>query len=268
MSFTSYRNPPSIFSQPTWGMEFRSTLNQTVALATDFRSPDISMWKCEAGFVCNRFIFASPHFELAATNNVVFDRAAALKAILDGAMYLFSPAHEPFTFGRLINNRTGKSYECWEGNVLSNPFDDLVLSMGVPRVYAPGNSLSVEQMIFLSRFDDVTRDLLKHLGYNGPDYRTLYSVLDWLKTHGWSDERIAGCSGMNSGDVKRFTGTVNNVETLGVFARHGAKRHGPPQKTITLAEAQKLILKATYQFVVERAIQADIVAKWEAIRCD
>tara|TARA_B100000378_G_scaffold239676_1_gene207634 strand:+ start:593 stop:1399 length:807 start_codon:yes stop_codon:yes gene_type:complete len=268
MPLKSHTGARDLFKLPKWGLEFSSTSSQIAALGVDFHCPDLTLWKVEPGHVGIDFIFASPHFEFARSNNVVFDRAASLKAIFDGALYLFDYYHEPFTFTRLIDNLSDETYECWGGNVLVEPFDPLVVSSVVPRFLAPGDKLNPELMLFLARYDEVTRNLLKHLGFNGPDYRTLYSLLDWLKTHGWSEEQIASHSKMSASDVKRFRGTVNNVAVLGPLARHGDNKWEAPSKTMTLPDAQKLILKATYAFLVERAKAVDIIAKWEFIKGD
>lgn len=269
MSFATYKMESGIFSQPKWGLEFRTTWNHTVAIASDFYSPDLMMWKRDPGHIGNQFIFASPHFEFATKNTEVFDRAAALKAMLDGALYLCCDRHDPFTFTKLVDNSTDKEHDYWDGNVLTNPFHPTVVVSKTPRVLDPGKRFGPEHMLFLARYDDVTKNLLKHLGFNGPDFRTLYSLLDWLRTHGWKDDaRVAACSGMNAGDVKRFTGTVNNVAVLGPLARHGDKNWNVPIDTISLQDAQKLILRATYSFLKDRAEEIDVIAKWKAIEGD
>ncbi len=258
------------FNNPLWGLEFRATENQTIGVVENFHSPDLLMWKCEPGYLDNRYIFASPHFHYAERNTVVFDRAAALKAIFDGASYLCTVGmHVPFTFTRLVQISPEKTFDQWDGSVLASPFCPTILNSKVPRVLNPLGRFGPEMMLFLARYDDVTLNLLKHLGYNGPDFRTLYSLLDWLRKHGWKDDdKVADCSEMNGGDVRRFTATVNNVAVLGPLARHGDKGYKPPSDPISLPDARKLILNATYQFLKERAIDHKLDDRWDTMKDD
>lgn len=270
MSFLSDEFFDNPFENPQWGLEFRTTTNHTISAVENFHSPDLIIWKCEPGYLDNRYIFASPHFHYADKNTVIFNRAAALKAIFDGASYLCSDGiYTPFAFSRLVQNRSKKSFDCWDGSVLASPFSSTILNTIVPRSLNPLGRFGPEMMIFLARYDDVTLNLLKHLGYNGPDFRTLYSLLDWLRKHGWKDDdKVADCSEMKGGDVRRFTATVNNVAVLGPLARHGDKGYKPPSDPISLPDAQKLILNATYQFLKERAIEHNLDDEWDKLKDD
>src|SRR3546814_7597584 len=60
----------------------------------------------------------------------------------------------------------------------------------------------------------------KHLGFNGPDYRTLYSLLDWMESEGWTEKQIAAVTDQDADAVKAFTGTANNATILDPLARH------------------------------------------------
>lgn len=270
MSFLASDTFGNPFDNPRWGLEFQTVINQTISAVENYHSPDLLMWKCEPGHLDIRYVFASPHFHFAEKNTVIFDRAASLKAIFDGALHLCTGGrHVPFTFMRLVQVRTNETFDQWEGSILASPFCPTILNSAVPRGLYPLGRFGPQMMMFLARYDDVTLNLLKHLGYNGPDFRTLYSLLDWLRKHGWKDdEKVASCSEMKGSDVRRFTATVNNVAVLGPFARHGDKGYQLPSDPISLPDAKKLILSATYQFLKDRAVAHDLDKRWNAIKDD
>src|SRR3546814_16971527 len=94
----------------------------------------------------------------------------------------------------------------------------------------------------------------KHLGFNVPDYRTLYSLLDWMESEGWTEKQIAAVTDQDADAVKAFTGTANNATILDPLARHGEKRWRAPKSIMSLREAQALILPAAKGFLRSREI--------------
>src|SRR3546814_18610274 len=72
----------------------------------------------------------------------------------------------------------------------------------------------------------------KHLGFNGPDYRTLYSLLDWMESEGWTEKQIAAVTEQDAAAVKAFTGTANTATLLGRLAPHGQTRCRPTKPPI------------------------------------
>src|SRR3546814_8901382 len=81
----------------------------------------------------------------------------------------------------------------------------------------------------------------KHLGFTGPDYRTLYSLLDWMESEGWTEKQIAAVTDQDADAVKAFTGTANNATILDPLARSGEKRWRAPKSIMSLREAHELI---------------------------
>jgi hypothetical protein len=254
---------PNIFTAPKWGLLINPIDNLFQDFAQTAQSPDFYIWRRSAGLVTTHHIFASGHFEWAKTIHELADRAVALKAVFDGAMFVeFGGLYIPPAFRSLINNADERSYELPEGSVLASPFAQLTLSSAVPRHFTPMSCFGPKQMVFLARYDDVALGILKYLGFNGPDYRTLYSLLDWLKLHGWNHANIAAAADVPSSEITRFTRTANNVEVLGPLARHGGKNWEPPTQPTTLKEAQHLVLSAVRAFLIERASLVDLPRRW------
>lgn len=253
------------FGHPKWGFIINPLDNLFQGFAETAQSPDFIIWRTQPGFASTEHVWASAHFEDARDINELADRAAALKAVFDGAMYVeFAARYEPPIFRRLIDNHSQQTHSFPRGRVQAEPFSRLRLSTSIPRMFDPMRWFGPEQLVFLARFDPVAKAMLKHLGFNGPDFRTLYALLDWMEANGWSDPRkIAAAVGGSKGEVKRFTRTANNVEVLGPFARHGEKSLDPPPKPMSLEEAQHLILSATASFLRERSEIVRLQEKWD-----
>jgi hypothetical protein len=260
----------TLFGIPRWGFLINPSDNLFQGFAEFARSPDFAIWRREPGLVSIEHVFASAHFEWASHVQEVSNRAVALKAVFDGAMYLeYGERYIAPVFRRLIDNHSQQTHDFPPGNVLANPYAPTTVRSAVPREFDPVSRETPAHLVFLARYDDVARAMLKHLGFNGPDYRTLFSLLDWLTHHGWKDPaRIAAPSGMKASEVRRFTATVNNVEVLGPHARHGDKNYAPPSQPMTLREARQLILPATRAFLFERSAAIDLVGRWRGLRAE
>jgi hypothetical protein len=119
-----------------------------------------------------------------------------------------------------------------------------------------------EDMIFQARYDPIAKGMLRHLGHNGPDFRTLYSLLDWMETEGWTEEQVAAVTGQYTAAVKNFTHTANNETVLGPMARHGNKRWIAPTEPMKHIDAQRLILPAAKCFLEARAREFENTGVW------
>lgn len=250
-----------------WGFIFYSVRNYMSDLTEHWHNDDVCLWKNEPGYVSTEFTFASPHFNRARDMYELTDQATALKAVLDGAMMLgvgaLINAYEPFALGKIVDlrdqvRRIGPSF----GNVLVDPFDPQQSSFPTGSRIITHDHYDPKNMIFQARQDPIALGVLKHLGFNGPDYRTLYSLLDWMESEGWTDERVAAVTNQNADVVKAFTGTANNATILGPLARHGEKRWQVPKSIMTLEDAQALILPASRAFLRSRAETFDATGTW------
>lgn len=250
-----------------WGFIFYSVRNYMSDWTEHWHSDDVYLWKNEPGHVSTEFTFASPHFNRARDMYDLTDRATALKAVLDGAMMLgvgaLIDAYEPFALGEIADlrnqvRRNGPSL----GNVLVEPFDPRLSRLPADTKIITHDRYDPEDMILQARQDPIALGVLKHLGFNGPDYRTLYSLLGWMESEGWTEEQVAAVTGQDADVVKAFTGTANNSTILGPLARHGEKRWHVPKSIMTLEDAQALILPATKAFLKLRAETLDATGAW------
>jgi len=248
-----------------WGFICRSVQNYMEYLSMHWHQEDVHLWKNEPGYVSTEYTFASPHFNSAANVNELLDRAVALKAVFDGAMMLASLPDGrfiPFDLEAIVDLTTQKRHDHHgEGNVLVEPFDNrlhpLIQSEKIIHErYGP------EDMIRQARFDPIAKGLLRHLGHNGPDFRSLYSLLDWMETEGWTEEQVSAVSGQKAKAVKSFTATANNETVLGPMARHGNKGWTAPSKPMPLIDAQRLILPAARSFLKTRALEFQSTGIW------
>lgn len=258
------------YDLPTrWGFIFYSVRNYMSDLTEHWHSDDVYLWKNEPGYVSTEFTFASPHFNRARDMYDLTDQATALKAILDGAMMLgvgaMINAYEPFALGEIVDlrdqvKRDGPNL----GNVLVDPFDPQLSSFSADTKIITHDCYDPENMILQARQDPIALGVLKHLGFNGPDYRTLYSLLDWMESEGWTEGQVAAVTGQDADVVNAFTGTANNATILGPLARHGERRWEVPKSIMALEDAQALILPATKAFLRFRAETFDAAGAWPA----
>ncbi len=253
-----------------WGFIFRSVRNYMSDWVDHWNSNDVLLWKNEPGHVSTEFTYASPHFDRARNQYELTDYAISLKAVLDGAMMLgVGPrvgGYDPFALGMIIDlqnqhRREGPNV----GNVLVEAFDPSLSSFPAGTKIIKRDRYDPEDMILQARQDPVARGVLKHLGFNGPDYRTLYSLLDWMESEGWTEEQVAAVTEQDAALVNIFTGTANNVTILGPLGRHGATRSHSgktPKSIMTLSDAQALILPAAKAFLRSRAETFDATGSW------
>ena len=248
-----------------WGFICRSVQNYMEHLATHWRDEVVYLWKNEPGYVSTEYTFASPHFNSAGNVHDLLDRAVALKAVFDGAMILASLPNGrfvPFDLGLIVDLTTQSRHDhTGEGNVLVEPFDTLIYPLVAPKRIIHGH-YGPEDMVGQARFDPIAKGLLRHIGHNGPDFRSLYSLLDWKETEGWTEEQVANVTSQTGSAVKSFTATANNETVLGPMARHGNKRWTAPSKPMPLVEAQRLILPAARRFLETRALEFESTGIW------
>ena len=249
-----------------WGFIFHSVSNYMAELAEQWNSQDVQLWKNEPGLVSTEYTFVSQHFNATKNKYELMDRATALKAVFDGAMILDclpDGRFDDFQLGQIVNLRTQKRNDKPpEANVLVEPFDSGVVTTTKPQKIIAYRRYAAQEMILQARYDPIAKGLLKHLGYNRPDFRTLYSLLDWMKTEGWTDKQIADVTGQSSGLLHEFTRTANNETVLGPMARHGGKGWKAPSKPVGIDAARSLILPAAKAFLQSRAEEFDSTGAW------
>lgn len=213
----------------------------------------------------NQYAIVSHHLDDLGTPNEVIDRAMALISLLDGALFLQHGEYAGMHTAGLVDLDSGHRYPFADGSVLVAPFSAKWSAAAIPASYGDLR-LPAERMLFMARTDDLTCDMLRFLGVNGPTWITLYALKDYMKRGGWDEARVANAAGVPEKEVERFRRTANNPASIGPFARHGEQGHRPPPVPMTLQDARGLILTATGKFLDARAKTLKVVEAYNAKR--
>ncbi len=236
--------------------------------ASSFKSPDIQIWPEETDEPPSWFVWTSRHLDDVGSPQELVDRTSALKAIFDGAMYLAAGRqYFPFKLAKPEAVRTADASWMYslpdETDPRVEPFSVTQVDEKIDRWHDPMKD-PVSRVIFLARYDELTRNLLKFLGVQGLNYISLYGLRDWMKSGKWDDARIAREAGWSGAKLDDFTNTANNPTYLGPFCRHGGLKD-PPKRPMPLDEAVDPLLKATRAFLLERGEQFGLRAKLAAL---
>lgn len=192
------------------------------SFAARFLSPDIALWPEDTDGQPQCWAWASAHLSDVGTPQEMIDRSASLKALFDGAMLLtYGASYHPPMLTDLTETDDRRSTFLsgfnQEADVRAEPFSATYLNAKVDRNLDPSGD-GIATLLFLARYDPVTRDLLKFVGVQGLTYVTLYAFTDWMNDGGWDDKRIALEAGWSNAMFKDFSGTANNPAYLGPFA--------------------------------------------------
>lgn len=239
-----------------------------LSFAQRFRSPDIALWAEDTDSQPQYFAWTSHHLDQVGSPQELIDRSASLKALFDGAMLLvYGPGYYPPVLTNLTETDDRPSTYLGGFNspadVRVDPFSPAYLQQKVDRNLDPTDE-SVPMLLFLARFDLVTRDLLKFVGVQGLTYVTLYAFTDWMNDEGWDDKRIAAEAGWSNAKFKDFSATANNPAYLGPFCRHGGTA-APISRPMALEDAEGPMRKATVAFLSERARTMKLADRWQAL---
>lgn len=240
------------------------------SFARDLSSPDVRIWADYSESVPEFYGWESRHLNDVTTPQDFVDRSAALKAVFDGAMFLYlGKTYEPIKFG------VAKAHEVADQpfirhlpesvDVRVEPFSQIEINKRVTSNEYPF-SHQVSTMLFAARYDHVVCDILKYIGVQNLTYVTLYALYDWMTMtgEGWTKKELASKAGWSTAQLKDFTQTANNPAYLGPFCRHGGV-DTPPKRPMPLDEAIDPILKATIVFIEERIQSIDLQAKWDTL---
>ncbi|MEJ5118427.1 hypothetical protein WH158_13500 [Gluconobacter cerinus] len=241
--------------------EIRSTMSNFENFVFYFDSPDITIWKSGHDPSSQVYNFASKHLNDCEDHQSALNRLISLKTLFDGAMLIFFDENYLCHEVR-ITNYNGNSIYIDQSNVdiTVDPFSENYIQEYVPEdIYCDLGDARVPRTIFLSRYDKVTKDILKYIGYQKISYITLYAINDWLLKNGWDKSRILKETGWSNSTLKRFTYTANTPECLGPYCRHGGtyKAETPPVP-LSLHEATQPMLLALRAFLNERFLTKNI----------
>lgn len=256
------------FNTCRWEYWVRPGTSWAEGFAQNLLSPDIQMWPEETDTVPSIFAWTSPHLNDVSSQQEFVDRTAALKAVFDGAMFLaIGSTYHPF---ELLHPTACDQADLqflqglpYPADVRVEPFSTQYIGQRASRLLDPLND-PVTRSIFLARYDDMTRSILKYTGVQGLSYVTLYAYRDWMKSGGWEDKRIASEAGWTTAKLKDFTNTANNPTYLGPFSRHGGVSQ-TPKRPMALEEAEAGMKRAMGSFLLDRASTLDLAGKWRAI---
>ena len=227
-----------------------------------FLSPDIAIWPEDSEGVPNWFSWSSWHLEDAWSPQELVDRTFALKAVFDGAFYLtYGSKHHALKFHPVVGGGGLPVDTFLDPDLRAEPFSEAHITSRVDRIRKPASDIAV--LIFLARYDEIAKQILKFLGVNGITYISLYALIDLMKVD-WDEKRIAVEAGISHALFRDFKQTANNPTFLGPFCRHGGTDEAP-QRPYLLKDAEGPILKAARSFLKDRANIAQLNDKWNAI---
>ena len=210
----------------------------------------------------DRFSWSSPHLNGLTDPAELGARAAAMKAMYDGAMILglrdrYSPwqLNPPIEHSKVVQQDLrlkipaqpfSPDWEAWTFEACDDPFRH-----------------PVSTYLFLAHFDETVKHMLVFLGVNGATWISLYALKDFVGRAGWEEDRMALGAGVTTSEIERFRRTANSFEAVGPFARHGQQGHQPPSNPMTLEEARKIICDCVEAFFTERARAVDLAQRFE-----
>lgn len=233
-------------------------------------SPDIVMWAEETDSVPAWFAWSSNHLDDVSGAQEFLDRSTSLKALFDGAMYIAAgPTYHPLELVRpeaeSADDRHMVSGLPYPGDVTVEPFSEAYSKVrhGLHEHHLDD---PLTRSLFLARYDDVTRAILKYTGVQGLTYMTLYAYRDWMKDAGWDDAKIAREAGWSAARLKDFTNTANNPAYLGPYCRHGGQSAPLPKRPMPLDEADIGMRKAMKGFLLHRADLVDLRRIWNRLK--
>lgn len=233
-------------------------------------SPDIVMWAEETDAVPAWFAWSSNHLDDVREPREFLDRSTSLKALFDGAMFIAAgPSYYPFELVRPSAEETADRQMVsglpYPGDVRVEPFSDAYSKVhhGLDDHFLDD---PLTRSLFLARYDDVTKAILKYTGVQGLTYLTLYAYRDWMKEGGWNDAKIASEAGWSATRLKDFTNTANNPAFLGPYCRHGGHNTPLPKRPMPLDEANAGLRKAMQSFLLHRANLVDLRGKWNLLK--
>ncbi|KMO25794.1 hypothetical protein VQ02_34355 [Methylobacterium variabile] len=247
-------------------LEWTFRLHVNVSWIESFRQ---AMSSCDVAILDDRtdespdnYFWSSPHLNGLTDPAEIGARAAAIKALYDGAMTVtMRDNYYPWRL-ELPIEESGVKHLHLRLKIPAQPFSPDWDNWKFQVHDCPFRH-KVAMYLFLSHFDDTVKNILLFLGVNGTTWISLYAIKDFISQQGWNEAKIAEGAGVTNAAIKLFSYTANNFEAIGPFARHGAQGRIPPANPMTLEDATKIILDCTEAFFHERAQAVDLKARFE-----
>ncbi len=243
------------------------------SFAEDFSSPDLCFLEDVEDDRPPVFWLTSRHLAELTEPEDVYDRAYALKVILDGALHLgvgslFGRYH-PFDLQELWSlspdGRPERPHSAGgeEPNFMAQPFSSNWRTW-IPEwrdFESPFNRFE-SAMMWMARVDDLTRGMLQFIGANGVTWISLYGMVDFMRTSGKTPADIVTLAKSSKKKLDLFMRTANNFAAIGPFCRHGDLGDEPPKNPMKLEEARQIVFGATREFLEQRLASLGLAAQY------
>ena len=194
-----------------------------------------------------QYRWSSPHLNGLSDPLQIGARAAALKAIYDGALYIYCLGdYFPWQIGRPVEADLFQD-DCFSLVIATEPFSPDWKNWRFAASESPFLH-RVSLYLFLAHFDETVKNMMMFLGVNGPTWITLYALKDFIGQAGWSEQQMATGAGVSVAEVKRFRATANNFAAIGPYARHGELGWQPPSSPMGHEEAKNIMIRCVRAF--------------------
>lgn len=218
---------------------------------------DIQVWIDEVHDTEGEVLWSSPHLDSLTNPTDVQDRAAALKAIWDGGIYLYrGTSYKPRGPGVLHCEHVGTA-DVSLGDWTVDPFDRNLVAQapGMRRTFRSPTKYWPDYAWALAAHDSNVCERLRGLGHYGITYVELFKLYEDLKAAGWSDQVIdsVGAAPANGNVTSRLRATANNPTVSGSASRHGGPGTAAPRSApISVEDAAPVLLKAYRQLLATK----------------
>jgi hypothetical protein len=226
---------------------------------------DVRLWKEEEDSCPPSYFWASPHLDALDDFKSVMHRAAGLRALWHGALFVtYGLEYSPLKL-RFLCRDNHRNVPIEEGDPLSFPFACELLQQSWQRSQNAQNPMESETDIFLAlaRYDEGVRHRLQALGKEGPTNISLFRLYeDMTKIQKWSDIEIDQKGDAKVPVTKRFRATVNNPRDSGPASRHGGAGSPPmSEKPTDIREAGPVILEAYRRYLNVKAHELNLESR-------
>ncbi|HAU77181.1 MAG TPA: hypothetical protein DCW88_17130 [Agrobacterium sp.] len=204
-----------------------------------------------------QYRWSSPHLNGLTDPNRIASRAAALKAIFDGAMLVHRLGD--YQRSRLLRpvEHLDVSFDAFQLQYPFEPFSSAWKAWKFDPLEDPFRH-PVSILLFLAHYCGTTKNMLLFLGANDVSWISLYALKDFMANEGLSETDMAKAGGVDVADLRIFRQTANNFAAIGPYARHGELGWKPPAKPMPLGTATKLILACVSGFLSLRATSLNL----------
>jgi hypothetical protein len=226
---------------------------------------DVRLWREEEDSCPPSYFWASPHLDVLDDFESVMHRAAGLRALWHGALFVtYGLEYSPLRLNYL-HRENHRNVPIEEGDPLSFPFASELLQRSWQRTKNAQDPMQdqTDILLALARYDEGARHRLQALGNEGPTNVSLFRLYDDMKRiQKWSDTEIDQQGDAEEPVTQRFRATANNPLHSGAASRHGGSGSPPMSKKPTdIREAGPIILEAYRKYLNVKARELDLESR-------